>query len=197
VKFYTEAGQDQSNRLHREILAMTDEQLERTHDFIQWLFPTATPSAFNPDAPLLDRGTIKTLTGNSTFRTRFSLTLKRMLEFWNLDYAGTGHNITLRPITEWQTWMVYDNHNLLRMTRFMESCALLGYEKTGRSLCAALIQTVKTQPEWYFIELENVYHWYFSAYGLSHEAPRGNLRTPIGTYLTQSESVPMIPLVQR
>lgn len=166
IKFYTEAGQDQSNRVHREILAMTDTELERCHDFIQWIFPTATPSAFNPNAPLLDRATIKALVDHPTFRTRFSLAIKRMLEFWGLEYVGAGKSIRVKPITQVQEWMEYDNHNLLRITRMMESCYLLGYEGVGQSLFTALIQTVKTHPAWYFIELMNVCYWYHAAYGI-------------------------------
>jgi hypothetical protein len=174
VAFYTDAGTDDSNRSHPEILAFTDKELEMCHDFIQWVFPTERASAFNKDAPLLDRSTVNALKDDLIFQTRFSLTLKRMFKFWGLGFTGSGKAIRVLPIKKELHWMQHDNHNLLRMSRLMESCRLLGFEGVGQSLFAALINSIKDlnakndpwqRLESSFITLENVYWWRLSAYG--------------------------------
>jgi hypothetical protein len=51
--FYRGTGTDAEGRTLAQLWAYSDEQLEDVHDFIQWLFPTPTPSRFNPHAPVL------------------------------------------------------------------------------------------------------------------------------------------------
>jgi Opioid growth factor receptor (OGFr) conserved region len=61
--------------------AWSDDDLERTYNYVQWLFPLAEPSGFNIDAPVLDDDTISLFRANSglrrrleTARPRFDLT---------------------------------------------------------------------------------------------------------------------------
>ncbi len=51
LAFYRGEAADARGRWWRDILAKSDEWLEATHDYIQWLFPLPERSAFNPDAP--------------------------------------------------------------------------------------------------------------------------------------------------
>lgn len=44
-----------------EILEWSNEKWEDHHDFIQWIFPTTTPSKFNLSAPVLDDTAAKIL----------------------------------------------------------------------------------------------------------------------------------------
>jgi hypothetical protein len=164
VKFYTSGGRDGADRSLFDILAMDDWELERTHDFIQWIFPTETQSAYNSDAPLLDLETQKVLLENPVFEARFKKAIKRMLVFWGLDYREGKSYIQILPITEKLFWMEYDNHNLLRMTRFMESCQMLGRGFEARNLFEVLLQASKN-PDWHFVALENVTYWYSAAFG--------------------------------
>ena len=53
VGFYRGTGPDTAGRTINEVWAFDHDQLERQHDYIQWLFPTDQPSEFTPDAPLL------------------------------------------------------------------------------------------------------------------------------------------------
>lgn len=46
-----------------DILNWSNEKWESTHDFIQWIFPTTSPSKYNLSAPLLNRGAAKFLVG--------------------------------------------------------------------------------------------------------------------------------------
>merc|ERR1719401_2051229 len=49
--FYRGDGQDTRGRKIEEIWGWPDSHLERSHDYIQWLFPTDQESMFNPGAP--------------------------------------------------------------------------------------------------------------------------------------------------
>jgi len=166
IEFYTDVGTDAEGRTHADILAFDDDTMEGCHDFIQWLFPTATPSAYNPNAPLLDEETIDNLKGDAAFEAKFRSALNRIFKFWELDFGGFYPNnnhaqqFRIAPITRKKFWMEYDDHNLLRMTRVMESCALLGFTETAQSLFQALLDTVKLEPSFYFIEPVNIYYWY-------------------------------------
>lgn len=44
---------DNRGRLLSHIHRFSDEQMETTHDYIQWLFPTDQPSQSNYNAPVL------------------------------------------------------------------------------------------------------------------------------------------------
>jgi hypothetical protein len=170
VEFYTAGGQDCDNRTHNEILSFTDEEFEGCHNFIQWLFPAITASAYNQDAPVLNLPTIDALKGDAIFEAHFMKSIIRILDFWKIKYRKIltfeESSLVIEPIEEILPWMEIDNHNLLRMTRFMESCQLLGFGHIGQSLFQELLRTVKTHPEFYFIEPINVYYWYKAAYGV-------------------------------
>jgi hypothetical protein len=132
VNFYTANGRDHQGRTFGDIMSFTDTKFESTHDFIQWIFPTDTISAYNKHAPLLDKETKEFLYGNSVFRERFQVAIQRFLNFLNLNFHVDHGQIFVSPIDgDIRHWMQNDNHNLLRMTRFMESCKLLGRLQTA------------------------------------------------------------------
>jgi hypothetical protein len=169
IAFYTENGADHAGRIWEDIYGFSDEELESTHDYIQWLFPTITPSAFNSNAVLLDAGLVYQLSQSAVFNLRFNKSLERILDFWGIKYTSDFNfnktGISICPITHERFWMRTDNHNLLRMSRVMESCRLLGFERIAKELFEALLQTTKTNPDFYFIEGINIYWWYKSAFG--------------------------------
>ena len=59
LRFFSGEGTDSRGRPLGQILNWSDDELERTHDFIQWLFPLVEPSGFNVHAPVLDDRTIQ------------------------------------------------------------------------------------------------------------------------------------------
>jgi hypothetical protein len=162
IDFYTANDTDHKGRTWEDLIDFSNEKFESTHDFIQWLFPTITPSSYNEHAPVLSESTIEFLKHNRLFRARFEKSIERFFSFLGISiasYAPMTISIEHRP------WMMADNHNLLRISRVLESCRLFGFESIGWALFDALIKTVKTNPEWYFIEPENLYHWYRSVSG--------------------------------
>ena len=54
LPFYRGIGIDSEGRTLEQILQFSDSEKEAKHDFIQWLFPSKTPSQFNSKAPVLN-----------------------------------------------------------------------------------------------------------------------------------------------
>ena len=52
VRFLEGEGTDARGRTVFDVISMNDVAIERTHDFIQWLFPLPEPSAAIPDSPV-------------------------------------------------------------------------------------------------------------------------------------------------
>ena len=55
LAFYSERAPDSRGRMLTDVWAMTLEQLEASHDYIQWLFPLLTRSGSQPDSPVLSQ----------------------------------------------------------------------------------------------------------------------------------------------
>ena len=53
LAFLEHRGLDYQHRTLREVWAFSDDEIERTHDFIQWVFPTTEPSQNVIGSPVL------------------------------------------------------------------------------------------------------------------------------------------------
>ena len=127
VAFYS-GGRDHRGRTLDEILAWSDDRLESVHDYIQWVFPTRTPSAVNPYAPCVTDATARAFSDDLYLRERLGVSLARMLSFYGLRARpdGTIETDPDRFGDRAQIWLEPDNHNHLRLTRIMESLTVLG-----------------------------------------------------------------------
>ena len=54
-------GRDDRGRTLDEVLAFSDADLERVHDYVQWLFPLPTRSLAQPGAPVLAAADIEAI----------------------------------------------------------------------------------------------------------------------------------------
>lgn len=100
----------------RWILDATNKDLERRHDWVQWAFPTNTPSRFNPDAPTITLKEMKSLTPEQTQN------LVAMAERFSLFLASSAY------------WRHARSHNHLRITRCLTSLKLAGAYKQRDAL---------------------------------------------------------------
>ena len=93
-----------------ELQHMPDWKIERTHDVIQWLFPTDIPSEHNSDAPVLTPEDIEIIKNDSIIKAAIQKSLERMIYFYERnDY-----------------WITQRNHNYLRITRILRCLWLAG-----------------------------------------------------------------------
>ena len=109
ITFLEGTGVDAYDRQLDQILTETDKYWDRTHDFIQWLFPLTEPSRSVRSAPILTNGEIKQIRESETAQANMQRSVLRYKEF----LAGT---------TKWRSG--YD-HNHLRISRVIKSLRLL------------------------------------------------------------------------
>lgn len=101
---------DHKGRTRDQILSWSNTQLERSHDYVQWFFPTERRSEFNPLAPVLTPKDIEHFRGSKELQHSILMCLERMQVFFEAT----------RP------WEKPRDHNLLRMTRILDCLLTVG-----------------------------------------------------------------------
>lgn len=86
-----------------ELLRKDDVWLEKSHDYIQWLFPTDTQSQYNINSPVVNKEIIKLIN-----KTNIKNALKRFIVF-------------LKNTKQWRN---PNNHNDKRITRILRTLKL-------------------------------------------------------------------------
>lgn len=164
VSFYA-GGKDQKGRTLDEILAWSDSALELTHDYIQWLFPTAAPSAVNPSAPLVRPSTSAAFAQRPELRERLRQALDRMLTFYGLQRSTAADGaVTIAPDQQRfrlraDEWLHAGSHNHLRLTRIMQSLASLGLPDDARALQRCLLEDIYDGPGSLRVSRETYEFW--------------------------------------
>ena len=147
LAFYRDAGRDHRGRTLDEILRRDDDWLERTHDFVQWLFPLREPSGANPFAPLVDDEIRDAFDADAAMRARLLASLDRMLAFYGLVRSADG--IVKSP--DWparkRNWFLCSTHNDLRITRILKSLSLLGLREWAERLLGCLETLRVAEPD--------------------------------------------------
>jgi hypothetical protein len=135
VAFYRGQGNDHRGRTLPQIWSFSLAALEGAHDYIQWLFPLAEPSAFNPFAPILTPADIATFRAEAMIQAHLARSLRVMLHF----YGFTPEVVAAPDFAERAAvWLTPRNHNFLRLTRILKSLRLLGRAADTDALRAAL-----------------------------------------------------------
>jgi hypothetical protein len=109
VDFLQAEGRDAAGRTVAQVLALGDDDLERRHDFIQWLFPLTEASAAVPGSPVLTASDVATLKASVEAQRHLAAAAVRMGRF----YEDKDH------------WLRASDHNHLRITRIIKSLRLL------------------------------------------------------------------------
>ena len=117
LAFLSGHGTDDQRRSILELMDRDDEFWERTHDFIQWLFPLAEASRSVRHAPVLTDDEIKQIRESQPIQANIQRSVLRYKEF----LAGT---------TKWRSG--YD-HNHLRISRVIKSLRLLVSDEAANS----------------------------------------------------------------
>ena len=155
IQFHSGTGSDHMGRSIDQILRKDDRWLERTHDYIQWLFPLYVSSQFNPNAPLLtDEVRAAFLdSGNpagDVLRKNFGRAIQRMLVFYGYFNSPLNPD-QVEPTGEWRNkadnWLSDGNHNYMRITRMLRCMNLLGRHPLAVSFRDALLDAASVHPE--------------------------------------------------
>jgi hypothetical protein len=121
--FLAGAGPDGRARLVGDVLGFSDQELERHHDFVQWLFPLPVRSSAQPDAPVLDEAQIAAIREDPRATANLHRGSERMLRF----YRDT------------DAWLSPADHNHLRITRIIRSLKLLVGQDAARSFHGTIL----------------------------------------------------------
>ena len=105
-------------------MAFSDEQIEHTHNFIQWLFPLPEPSLSVPGSPYLSDDDITAIKDNSAAVANLN-----MAADWFLDFLVRNRH-----------WNKPYDHNYLRITRAIRSLRLLSGDKVADQFKTAVFR---------------------------------------------------------
>jgi hypothetical protein len=125
--FYLNQIPNDEGRFIEDIWLYTNDQLESSHTYIQWLFPNKEPSFINRNAPLLDDQRIMKFRSSPILLNRVDASFQIMMSFFDID---NNH--------PW--FLTKNNHNFLRITRILNTLVAFGMQKQADRLFARLIQ---------------------------------------------------------
>ena len=111
-------GIDHAGRTHAFICNQSDEWIESTHDFIQWLFPIEDERSRAASIPQLSAHEVKMINESEKAQKAMLLSASRMRRFWSKN----------------QHWVVGHDHNHLRITRCIKSLRLLVSDDEAESM---------------------------------------------------------------
>lgn len=145
LAFYQNQSPDSRGRMLEDIWSWDYQELEYTHDYIQWLFPLKEKSRFNRNAPVLNDEVIEAFRTSKKLRANLIKSLNVMLRFYGLQcHKLNDTDIEIIKSEEYQArkldWIERGNHNYLRLTRILTSLRLLGAENHAQALFKCLNQ---------------------------------------------------------
>lgn len=127
VAFLEGRGPDARGRTLFDVLGFDDAALERTHDFIQWLFPLPEPSGAVPDAPVLTADDMRAIHDSILAQCALAAATDRMEAFYRAAHG----------------WLRPHDHNHLRITRIIRSLRLLRGDAEADAFRAAILSMVE------------------------------------------------------
>jgi hypothetical protein len=141
VEFYAGRGTDFAGRTIDDVWRMSLDELESTHDYIQWLFPLRERSSVQPHVPVLDEATIRAFE-LPELRDRLLKSARIMARFYGLEIVENDGGVVVGRSRDFdarrKNWLTPGNHNFLRLTRILKSLATLGHEALSRAWLGAL-----------------------------------------------------------
>lgn len=127
LAFLEGEGTDAGGRTVFDVLSMNDVLLERTHGYIQWLFPLPEPSEAVPDAPVLTPTDIQTIRESELAPIALAAGTDRMTAFYLMTHD----------------WLMPNDHNHRRITRIIRSLRLLSGDAAADAFRDAIVTRVE------------------------------------------------------
>lgn len=138
-----------NNATVETIMNYNSEELEKKHDFIQWVFPTYRYSKFNSSAPILTREEISRIKNNPGVQLILTNFAIKFSEYWGLVPYDRKKLILL------------NGHNGLRLSRMIECLTLFGFDLN--EILEAIQQGIDDEilnPEYEMYENERIPIWF-------------------------------------
>lgn len=104
IKFLRHEDTDFKGRKLKELWALSPEEMENSHDVIQWMFPSDIPSKHHDQSPVLTDEQVNTMWRDPVIR----------------DSIGTSCIVFSQFLSKTKPdWLTPRNHNFLRITRVL------------------------------------------------------------------------------
>ena len=129
VAFLEGSGTDTGSRRLSDIWQFDDDEIDYTHDFIQWMFPLREASGANFNAPTLAASDVETIQSSMQCRQ-------------NLEKSATW---ILAFLERTEEIFQYTNHNHLRVTRIIKSLRLLHSDQQAEQFKQAVLAMIQAR----------------------------------------------------
>ncbi len=151
VGFYSGAIPDAQGRRLAVIQSWGFDELEHTHDYIQWLFPLRERSPVNPSAPILDSEVIAAFRSRRDLQDALLRSLETMLRFYGFKLDCSDDHPNVRCSEQFDAraanWMTPGNHNHLRITRILICLRTLGFSSHAEAVFRALQEVYRSETQ--------------------------------------------------
>jgi len=126
-----------------DTLALGDDELERRHDLIQWLFPLGSRSPVNADAPVIGRhAMLMAVQAEPVLRDALLMAWQRMLRFYGLfEVQGS-----VRWVDAPRDWAASVTHHDRRISRMLHAMHSAGLDAQAMALMDFLQQQFVAKP---------------------------------------------------
>lgn len=152
LEFYKGESPNQEGLYYDDIMQFDDDELEKNHFYIQWLFPLKEPSMAIPGSPILEDEDIEKFSANWNtpdemmekveLRKRLIDAFNKMIVFYGFKLSLINEPNKLKSLeiirdpqsfqSRAKNWLNPKNHNFLRISRILNSLRLLGDSSTTK-----------------------------------------------------------------
>jgi hypothetical protein len=133
LAFYRNEEKGKNGFMMDRILSNFNEaDLEKHHNFIQWIFPTYRPSDFCRNAPLLNLEIVKAFETDGNLQLKQKQALALMLDHYGLQLDLRTDKISINPskfAAKKKNFFINNSHNLRRISRILSSLISLDQPK--------------------------------------------------------------------
>ena len=153
------------------ILSWDNEELERIHDYIQYLFPLPESSPINPGAWTINREVFDAFRNRADLRDQLRKSLALMARFYGFKViwpAGNDISLSFAPELDESSpsyfhkrakvWVKPMSHNHLRITRIIRCLRVLGLEIDARNFYNNCMEVARLSQE--AVDLDNTHDEY-------------------------------------
>ena len=127
VAFLEGSGTDSRSRRLVELLQFDDDEIEYTHDFIQWMFPLKEASGSNFSAPNLRASDVDVIRSSAECQQNLETSASWILAFFKRS----------------EEVAQFTNHNHLRVTRIIKSLRLLHSDQFADQFKQAVLAMIQ------------------------------------------------------
>ena len=161
LRFFREEPDEAIRHSLSDIARFSDDEMERYHDFIQWIFPTIRQSSVNLSAPVIGPQFVDKLLRDERAREGYCKGCRRYLHYMGLECDGylakeskpqeaeaetaAGPHITELP--DGHPFWQLPSHNYLRITRMLSSLRQTGHPECSRKIYGTMMTILDRSPQ--------------------------------------------------